>query len=563
MIKNSSKKDVDVLFNSLVEYKIPKYQRDYKWSKDEAEQFLEDFVESNNVFSPQYLGVLVTSPDYGDSLQTVHEVIDGQQRITTLFILFCAIRKYAKDFELNNIISNIEQKIFYHTGVERKYKIDTHDYLHLFFDNILEDSESSIIPRGKSIKYVYDTFLSYLEENISPESLEGFYRAIIKSEFVHIEIGSASPFEVFERTNSRGVDLTVSDLLKNKLFLEANRVDNLNQIQDRWDIITENAGLIYEKIKKLKFTTLIRYFYISRFGHITEKKLYKKIVEKYTDFYENDIDRFVSDFESSVNLLIILSKNRQELSSDDILKIPGRNSDRGYLRTILSLKEFAVIQPYSLLLSLFAKERDMDLRTWLNKIEVFHFVYSYISNGPAREFEKKYSETAEKVYNANSLKEVQSELNKLIFEFSRLVKNITTREKFIKDVSGKLKYGRDSNAIRFYYEYLEEEHFNRNLHGDTFIGDSPISLDHVLAQNIAENHSLGNIIVLSKDINQQVQDKDFKKKREIILNSNGIQVTRYMYEKYEDWNDASISEWGEESAGMFWDSVVKKYFNLD
>src|SRR5574343_1404093 len=98
LIKNSSKKTVDNLFNSTtLIYKIPDYQRDYKWSEGEALQFLEDFSDGGKI-SPQYFGVLVTENSKDKSnYENIDEIdiIDGQQRMTTIFLLFLAIREKA------------------------------------------------------------------------------------------------------------------------------------------------------------------------------------------------------------------------------------------------------------------------------------------------------------------------------------------------------------------------------------------------------------------------------------------------------------------------------------
>lgn len=568
LIKNSSKKDVDTLFNSLAIYKIPDYQRDYSWTKDEAEEFLEDFEdfsENGLSYTPQYLGVIITSSS-NIGLHAVHEVIDGQQRLTTLFLLFWAIRQFAKNNSMDRIVSNVEQKIFYHIGTDLKYKLDSHEYFNTFFQNLIaEDCTFQNFSGNKFIKDVYFWFFNFLNEKIKPELLENFYMAVIRSEFVHIEIGSASPFEIFERVNSRGVDLTVSDLLKNKLFMEANRVDNLDSIKLKWDLITEKAEQVSENIKKLSFTTLIRYFYISRFGYITEKRLYKKIRDQYINFYNRDIERFVNDFDSAVNILILLSKNRSELSNEDIKKLPGKNTEKGYLRTMLALKEFSVIQPYSLLLALFAKERDFDLRNWLSRIEVFHFVYSYITSGPAREFEKKYSETAKNIFNTDSKSDVEKELSRFTNELKIIINNSTNKEKFIEDTIRKLKYGKSSSVIRFYFEHIEESYFKRNLQGDTLINDPQTSLDHILAQNIEENHTIGNLIILDKDLNQKFQDKTYQEKRNLIIKNevnSRFEIVYYMFKKYENWDSETINLWGRELGEMFWESVVRKYFNF-
>lgn len=563
LIKNSPTETVGNLLGSRSFYTIPTYQREYVWTEDEASSFLDDF-KNNDRFEPQYLGMFIT-----DNNEGYNYVIDGQQRLTTIFLLLLSIRKRIKEIEelvqyannekdrLFHKKSEIDQNLFFYKDSEKTRRLKSYKEINDFIDNAFLENYTSNV---RIINKIFNVFLEYVE-SLDFDKLINFYDSLMSSEFVHIEIGDASPFEVFERMNARGVDLSVADLLKNKLFDEAHQKNDLDKMEAMWKDMFDKASNINDKISKLSFGTLIRYFYISRFGYINDKRLYKALIDKYKNYYNSDIYKFIKDFDSSLDLLLTLSKSRDELSQLEIRNLPGKSSERGYLRTILALKEFSVIQPYSLLLALFAKDRDMDIRSWLNKIEIFHFVYSFLGKGAAREFEKKYADLSPKIFNAKDNKVIEKELNDFTKQLESILKESFSFDLFVNNIKSKLIYGKSSNVIRFYYEYLEEEYYGRNLYGNTFINDQEITLDHVLPKNKEEINFIGNLIVLEKDINNEIKDKDFNEKKKLVLEKpSGISVTKELFSKYNEWDNKTIEDWADYSAKLFWDNVVKKFF---
>src|SRR5262249_48352940 len=89
--------------------------------------------------------------------------------------------------------------------------------------------------------------------------------AIYKTRVIRIDIeGQEEAFSIFERTNARGVDLEVSDLLKNYLYQQG-----VADLDDKWSEIIKNSdGTILRMLK---------HFYVSRQGYVSKSDLYKKI----------------------------------------------------------------------------------------------------------------------------------------------------------------------------------------------------------------------------------------------------------------------------------------------
>ena len=118
MINNANKYKISAIFSQEenVKYAIPKYQREYIWAKDDWEALLNDILESDG---SHFIGSIICIKKEGiDTFQTQElEVVDGQQRLTTISLLFCSIYKLLKgkiensDEELQNELFNLKYKI--------------------------------------------------------------------------------------------------------------------------------------------------------------------------------------------------------------------------------------------------------------------------------------------------------------------------------------------------------------------------------------------------------------------------------------------------------------------
>lgn len=115
------------LISQQYQYIIPIYQRNYAWGETEIIQLLEDIQEAyeNNQGAPYYIGSLTVFSRNDGKL----EVIDGQQRLTTLMILLTYLKErninLSFDYrdESNNALKNIENKVYQHTSIFKGFKI--------------------------------------------------------------------------------------------------------------------------------------------------------------------------------------------------------------------------------------------------------------------------------------------------------------------------------------------------------------------------------------------------------------------------------------------------------
>jgi hypothetical protein len=256
-------------------FHVPKYQREYTWKKWQWEQLLND-VEDND---PGYfMGSIICVNDAqsitaGDEL--IFEVVDGQQRLTTLSLLLAAIHsklvaamdKYEpadeqdKD-EVRSCITNIRAKLIKRKkdakpGEAGAFKVGTNVYFlrvqpsaqnHNLADYRYLLSEAGLIDNQAKQPYCGNRLLgrayAYFDEKISSEveELLKLMEKINQLMFVQITVGSqADAFTLFESLNNRGVPLSAMDIIKNKMLaqMERKHAVNIDESFERWQSLVE------------------------------------------------------------------------------------------------------------------------------------------------------------------------------------------------------------------------------------------------------------------------------------------------------------------------------------
>lgn len=218
------------LFSSF--YVIPDFQRDYIWKKKQVVQLLTDVYgafhagEDDNYF----LGsIVVFGTDKGTSLA----LVDGQQRLATLYLLFCGVRDRLKEFDssasvptLDKVIADADitpagQTVMRHR-LELRYKA-SNKVLHAIGEGRYADLQLSKTAPGKTLADAYKFCREFLIEKFGEDDQAGLRKfhafVLTRIELIRITCGDFhSALTIFEILNYRGVVLNAMDLLKNLLF---------------------------------------------------------------------------------------------------------------------------------------------------------------------------------------------------------------------------------------------------------------------------------------------------------------------------------------------------------
>lgn len=236
------------LFSDIIEknkrvFKVPVYQRNYDWNNIQCEKLYQDIMTANERDHKHFTGTIVYIVGLDGSTLNEALIIDGQQRLTTMYILLKALCDAAKGVSVR-IEAEIEEVMF-NRNCDEKYKLklkpvksDNEQLLLLIKDKTDE------MDRNSNIYKNYITFKNLIEETVkSGLELNDILNGIKKLEMVEIVLDKSQgdePQKIFESINSTGLELSLADLIRNYLLM-----DDLNQdelYENYWSVIEKNIG---------------------------------------------------------------------------------------------------------------------------------------------------------------------------------------------------------------------------------------------------------------------------------------------------------------------------------
>lgn len=307
---------------------IPRYQRAYDWKSDsQVGEFITDLMSAADSDEKEYLylGPMIFDSSE-DKKKTVTSVIDGQQRLTTTLILLMALRDYVRRDLGNEAVAQSIQTLISNSdplSSDVNHRLTPSPVIGRIFPLMSDYAwdgkfPSKITLQGKSIgikrevnrvRPIYNFCRDQIQEyvGIDLEKARSFAKQVRDHTFIiKIEIeDSSEAFEIFERTNARGKELEVTDLLKNYLFSKEHEYLE-NNLDERWDTIVSDFGA--SPIKAL------RQFWISRAGKVNSRQLYRNIRGYAEDLGVNDSSASLSGSLTPIEFTISLTMKPFQIS---------------------------------------------------------------------------------------------------------------------------------------------------------------------------------------------------------------------------------------------------------
>jgi len=263
MIKSVNNYPVSQLFDieAGVVFAIPRYQREYSWGKREWEDLFDDIYENDLGY---FLGSIICINQATDALAIQKlEMVDGQQRLITLSLLFAALykimRKRKSDLDEDQQVElvNLKHRLVLKKSSNQIRVIpqiqnnNKRDYLGLLTKIGVIDGYA--IPRNAGNRRIFRSFYYFrdrLETMIKNDgnrlkTIMEFLDKVIHVSLVKIEVGShADAYILFESLNNRGMPLTPIDLIKNKMLAHFEQIDpgNVDHYYSRWNQLIDYLG---------------------------------------------------------------------------------------------------------------------------------------------------------------------------------------------------------------------------------------------------------------------------------------------------------------------------------
>lgn len=537
-------------------YKIPKYQREYTWGVNEWNQLFDDIISNEEGY---FLGsyICVSTRTMGTPEL---ELIDGQQRFTTISILLAAIysrlnrnREKLDEDEISTLINikkeltyNVEKGIYKPKLLLQVQNSNLDDYLSLLYENeIISDKIKKPNNAGnrriyKAFKYFNKCIDEYINENLHEKNNEISLLLDLKDKFneaiiVGIEVDShKDAYMLFESLNNRGIPLSAVDLIKNTLISSSESSNKSDECYEEWKTA---LGYLTDE-----YSTQERFFrqYYNAFreelnqpfiGDNPTKKYplaylatRTTLLEIYEKLIKNDFNTFLEKLVKEAKIYSIIINNSDE--------------DRIYKDKLLDLERIQGAPSYILLLYILTEQKRLNISDeqilYLVKLLITFFVRRNITDIPnTRNLNKIFMDIIE------NIKKMQGE------EVCTYIKNnlrevSASDELFEQKLRGNL-YDENPEATRFILCSIEALHQTKEIYTDLWSRDNSNkyiwTIEHIFpeGQNIPQSwvdmiangdknkaneylqnyvHTLGNLTITG--YNQNLSNMSFIDKRDRV-----------------------------------------------
>ncbi|MCQ2835761.1 DUF262 and DUF1524 domain-containing protein [Helicobacter pylori] len=266
------------------QFVIPIYQRLYSWKKEQCEQLWDDIIKigGNDKMNGHFIGSILYVLD-GNTHSSPLLIIDGQQRLTTITLLFIALRNHLSE-EVEILEKFSRKKI-------ESYLINNNKDGDKKFRLILSESDKdtllSLIDKNKrkpsepSVKIVenFELFEKWISENT--DKLETIFKGLEKLMIVWISLDKKDDSQlIFESMNSKGIELTQTDLIRNYIVMETEVEKQKDFYNGYWRAMEEDF-----KQNETLFNRFVRHYLTIKTGKIPNEK---RVYEAFKDYQQKE-----------------------------------------------------------------------------------------------------------------------------------------------------------------------------------------------------------------------------------------------------------------------------------
>lgn len=496
------------------QYIVPIYQRDYSWEPNNWDDLWLDIENNRANKNKHYMGSIVLVARENKQ----YEIIDGQQRLTTLTILILSI--------IDTIKSLIDKKIDIDNN-QKRVDLLTSDYIgkkslkSLNYENKIQLNEhnnpffSTYITNGRKVNNLrsehksnkllmqcFDYFKKKIRDDVlKDDNIEHLISFVeyISDNLLFIKISATddlSAYLIFETLNDRGLELSVTDLLKNYLFSIVDDTDRPH-VKNIWD-----ATINY--VSYSGFPKFLRHYWMMQNGILAEKELYKVVKQN------------VNTAKSAFKLLEDMSEVAEIYQALNDYNHDLWNNDEKVKKHIRELNMFNVTQCYPLLLNSYLY---LDKDEWIGVLRIcsiISFRYMVISGLNPNALESKYNDACKSINigTATTARDIFNILKPIYVNDEDFVRNFE---------SASIKTRKSSKQAK-YIIYSIENHINNSSLDYEFDNGT---LEHILPENPTDEwfeffprdseesfiYKIGNFTILEPDANRVIGNKTYTEKK--------------------------------------------------
>jgi len=530
-------KTIKKLFEGSTYYQVPQYQRPYSWESEHVEELWEDLYNSYESGEAEYfLGSIILSKNNSGKYL---DVIDGQQRLTTLMILFCALRdlyynKLEDTVKKNMILGRIKDiesgndRLKLKTQAKDQNEFEQEVLNSIKFDKKLTKSdlkENNFLNAAFIFKEKIDQIIER-----DPKIIEEFTEYLLeKVSVVTIECSNQSfAIKLFQVLNNRGMDLNPADLIKSYLMGELKEED-YSSFEADWNNFENKAKDLEENLTRL-FTYYEYYLLASN----PKKEIYEELERKFKHMGPKEIihefKRIVKIFDEIKNKnskdLFGLQYLRHDVYWKSILisaKLKEWDKD-DFDKLVHSLKRFYYLYWIGNYTTTKIKQTSFNIISWIKKGENVEFIY--------KELDKKIND------------------DKVILEVKKSLKNNAYNTPWFKPLLMLIEYRQiDDSNLRLF-------DLDKTVHLEHILPQAYKKVDYWTERFSNEEgdklvNTIGNLTLLSGRKNIEASNRPFPDKLKTYAGIHkkegitGFLVTQRIYnncKEKEEWTKEKINE---------------------
>lgn len=544
-VKSDDKTVSDIL--AAKQLRVPRFQRPYEWTKGEVEDFWEDVAGAGKDY---FIGSMVIFP----SIHDTSGLVDGQQRITTITLLLCAVRDALRSVGADNEANGLQNLI------ERPSIKDNQLHFVLQTDEerpylrFVQAGLSGSVPKASDAEALLAAAYSELVARVgllvdgsatkSQQRLLALRDKVLNLHLIWVEVDNEDDATViFQTLNSRGRDLEAADLVKSHLF-SLLRVSNPanDPTRKKWNSILDSFS---ESKAELPIDRFLLHSWLSRYEYLARADLGKQVrkrVKKGSSGGVAGAGAFLDGLVLDARLYRELQESEYRLTWT-LPEQPMREAQAALFQT------FRVRQPLPWLLALWRQYDQKELRLKhvlpaIQTVERFHFLATAVTNLPSSGgVSKMYASRARLLtdaLNASDKQAVLEDLRQKLADRGRLPTEAQFTAAFAEIRSSRVYTQQARLAL----------YILRKLHVDSTTAPpdlSKLTVEHLDPQGAGQATSdadvarLGNLILIPQSLNEELANKPFAAKLPLLQTAaaKGVPIDPYVL-KQTSWGAAEI-----------------------
>ena len=567
MKANETKVEIFLSLNKT-QFVIPVYQRNYDWSTGQCKQLLDDILEvgTSKKMNAHFIGSIVYVHDDVYTASRIKEltVIDGQQRLTTLTLVYLVLHRLAKELKNEGLVNEISETYLINkfSPEEEKLKLKPTENNDKALKYLLRSDDNEDFP---DFSKLVDNF-NYFKGRVTEENYQSVLEGLSKLMFVEISLdrGKDDPQRIFESLNSTGLELSQADLIRNYILMGLNRRDQNKIYQDYWEVIEKFAK--DETSNDSRVSDYIRDYLTLENKKIPNKgKVYLEFKAKYPT---TSIDELEDNLAGIKGLEDNLAGIKGLVKHYNKLINPKNEADQEIRLQLEYINRLEINVAFPFLMKVYDDyvSAVIDKSTFLKVLDLIQsFTWRrFILGLPTNALNKIFMSLYDKVEPANYLHSLQKSLLQRpgAQRFPNTAEVIEALK--VKDV-----YNIKSKNRIYLLERLENF---ENIERVAIEGNSDITIEHIFPQNpdpkwkidlgndeynfIKENYlnTIGNLTLSGN--NGKLGNKPFKDKRN--LDRAGYKDSRLWMNKYL----SNLEKWDKTEIEKRFDLIAERFLKI-